>query len=83
MLARQRGSEGVTRAGKHRDEAIAGLVGGLFGRIECARQLWRKINLSGATSGNFWQFVERVLGRFEDSAGIAAGTVNQTSGKTF
>ena len=63
------------------DKAVAGLFGGLFRGVERARQFRRQIDLPGAASGNFRQLVERVLGRLEDGAGIAAGAVDQTAGK--
>ena len=66
-----------------RDKAVAGLLGGLFRGIERARQFGRKIDLPGAASRDFRQLVERVLGGFEDRAGIAAGAVDQTAGKPF
>ena len=39
-----------------RDKAVAGLFGGLFRRIEGARQFGGKIDLPGAASGDFRQF---------------------------
>ena len=65
------------------DKTVTGFVGGFFGGIERARQLGREINLSGAASGNFRQLVESVLGGFQNRAGIAAGTVDQTAGEAF
>ena len=65
------------------DKAVAGLVGDLFRGVERTRQLRRKIDLPRAASGYFWQFVERVLGRFEDRTRIAAGTVDQTAGEAL
>ena len=64
-----------------RDKAVAGLLGGLFRGVERARQFGRQIDLAGAASGDLRQLVERVLGRLEDGAGIAAGAVDQTAGE--
>ena len=41
----------------------------------------REIDLAGAAAGNFRQLVQRVLGRLQDGAGIAAGAVDQTAGQ--
>ena len=67
----------------HGDKAVAGLFGGLFRRVERARQFGGQIDLPGAASGYFWEFVQRVLGGFEDGAGVAAGAVDQTAGEAF
>src|SRR6185295_15233621 len=66
-----------------RDKAVAGLFGCLFRRIECARQCGGKIDLPGSASRDFRQLVKGVLGGFEDRAGITAGPVDQTTGKSF
>ncbi len=66
-----------------RDKTVAGLLGGLFRGVERPRQFGREIDLPGAASGNLRQLVERVLGRFQDRARIAAGTVDQTAGQTL
>ena len=66
-----------------RDKAVAGLLGGLFRGVERARQLRREIDLSGAAAGNLRQLVERVLGGFQDRAGIAPGAVDQAAGKAL
>ena len=65
------------------DKAVAGLFGGLFRGVERPRQFGRQIDLPGAAAGYFRQLVERILGGFEDRAGIAAGAVDQTAGKPF
>ena len=65
------------------DEAVAGLLGGLFRGVERARQFRRQIDLPGAAARNLRQLVERVLGRFQDRARIAAGAVDQTAGQAF
>ena len=64
-----------------RDKAVAGLLGGLFRGIEGARHVGGKIDLPGAASRNLRQLLERVLGGFEDGAGVAAGAVDQTAGQ--
>ena len=46
------------------DKAVAGLLGGLLGRIEQACGCRRQIDLSCAAAGHFWQLRERVLGGF-------------------
>jgi hypothetical protein len=66
-----------------RDKTVAGLLGGLFRGVERPRQFRREINLPGAASGNLGQLVERVLGRLQDRARIAAGAVDQTAGQAL
>ena len=66
-----------------RDKAVAGLLGGLFCGVERARQSGGKIDLPGPASRDFRQLVEGLLGGFEDRAGISAGPVDQTTGKSF
>ena len=65
------------------DKTVAGFLGGLFRGVESTRQVGREVNLARAASGNFWQFVERVLGRLEDRARIASRTVDETAGETL
>ena len=60
-----------------RDKTVAGLLGGLFRRVERPRQFGGEVDLPGAASGNLRQLVERVFGRFQDRARVAAGTVDQ------
>ena len=62
-----------------RDKAVAGLLGGLFRRIEGARHVGGKIDLPGAASRNFRQLLERILGGLEDRARVTAGAVDQTA----
>ncbi len=67
----------------HRDKAVAGLLGGLFRRVERARQFGGQIDLPGPAARDLRQLGKGLLGGFEDGAGIAAGAVDQTAGKTF
>ena len=64
-----------------RDKAVAGLLGGLFRRVEGARHIGGKIDLPGAASRDFRQLLQRVLGGLEDGAGVPAGAVDQTAGQ--
>ena len=50
------------------DEAVAGLVRGLFRRVESTRQLGREIDLARAAARNFRPLADRVFGCFEDCA---------------
>ena len=63
------------------DKAVAGLLGGLFRGVERARKVGRQIDLSGAASRHLRQLAERVFGRFQDRARIAAGAVDQAAGQ--
>ncbi len=46
-------------------------------------ELGRQIDLASTAAGHFRHLVEGVLGRLQNCAGIAAGTVDQTAGETF
>jgi hypothetical protein len=61
------------------DKAVAGLFSRLLGGIEGTRQVRREIDLARPTAGHFRQFVQRILGRLQDGARIAAGAVDQTA----
>src|SRR5207253_9556704 len=57
------------------DKTVAGLLGRLFRSVEGTRELRREINLACTASRHSRQLVERVLGRFQDLAGVAPGAI--------
>ncbi len=60
------------------DEAVAGLLAGLLGRIKGAGELGRQIDLPGTATADLRHLVQGVLGRLQNCTGIAAGAVDQT-----
>ena len=78
LVERQRQQQAL-----HRDETVAGLLGGLLGGLESARGRRRQIDLAGAGARNLRHLAEGVFGGLQDRARIAAGAVDQTAGQAL
>ena len=65
------------------DIAVAGLLAGLLGGIEDARQSRVEIDLPGPAAGNLRPLGKRRFGRRQRGARIAAGAIDQARGEPF